>query len=126
MTQRQMDAPQPLPGCTLGHPVRYMLDARCAKAGGGHFIECRCCSTRKHPSFAFALQDWRRLHRTRVDCPLVKANPQRSLFGGTAYGASFELGAKYLNPGANCCQYQMTFDVIRFRLFSGPGGSDGN
>jgi len=62
MTQLQMDAPQPLPRCKLGHPVRYMLDARCAKAGGGHLIECRCCSTRKHSSFSLVLQDWRRMH----------------------------------------------------------------
>lgn len=66
MTQRQLDSPQPLPRCKLGHQVRYMLDARCAKAGGGHFIECRCCATRKHPTFDLAFQDWRRLNGLRT------------------------------------------------------------
>lgn len=80
MTQRQLDSPQPLPRCKLGHPVRYMLDARCAKAGGGHFIECRCCATRKHPSFALALQDWRRMHWIRTSKAVPGPPGQRVLF----------------------------------------------
>ncbi len=48
MTQRQMAHEHPLPACAAGHTSRHIYDARRASAGGGHFIECACASTRKH------------------------------------------------------------------------------
>ncbi|PPU54524.1 hypothetical protein XdyCFBP7245_17845 [Xanthomonas dyei] len=43
-----------------------MLDARRPEAGGGHFIECACGRTQKHPSFELAMTEWRRAHRIRA------------------------------------------------------------
>ncbi|PPT74721.1 hypothetical protein XaplCFBP3122_16025 [Xanthomonas arboricola pv. populi] len=43
-----------------------MLDARRPEAGGGHFIECVCGRTQKHPSFELAMTEWRRAHRIRT------------------------------------------------------------
>ncbi|AJZ46587.1 hypothetical protein H8Z72_19595 [Xanthomonas citri pv. citri] len=66
MTQRQVDHDSPLPPCTNGHLARHMLDARRPEAGGGHFIECVCGRTQKHPSFELAMTEWRRAHRIRT------------------------------------------------------------
>ncbi|WP_254813498.1 hypothetical protein [Xanthomonas campestris] len=66
MTQRQVDHDSPLPSCTNGHLARHMLDARRPEAGGGHFIECVCGRTQKHPSFELAMTEWRRAHRIRT------------------------------------------------------------
>ncbi|WP_181713635.1 hypothetical protein [Xanthomonas oryzae] len=66
MTQRQVDHDIPLPPCTNGHLARHMLDARRHAAGGGHFIECVCGRTQKHPSFELAMTEWRRAHRIRA------------------------------------------------------------
>lgn len=61
-TQRQIAAPWPMPSCRAGHTARLMEDRRRADAGGGHFIECQCGRTHKHPSAHLALQEWTRLY----------------------------------------------------------------
>lgn len=70
-TQRQVSSPWPLPACKAGHPARLMEDGRCAQAGGGIFIECRCCHTQKHPSAHVALQEWVRLYGRPSHQPAV-------------------------------------------------------
>jgi len=62
MTQREVTEFHPLPRCAKGHHARHMLDLRRQSAGGGHFIECRCCQTRKHGSYGDALAEWRKKH----------------------------------------------------------------
>lgn len=64
MTQRQVDHPNSLPLCRNGHAARHMLDARCTQAGGGHFVECACGRTQKHPTYAQALREWVRVNGT--------------------------------------------------------------
>lgn len=83
MTQRQIGHAAPLPPCMGGHAARHILDQRRATAGGGHFIECRCCATRRHASYDLALQDWGRMQRIkgRRDAPHLS---QRQLFPDTA------------------------------------------
>ena len=66
MTQREVTEAQPVPRCARGHHARHMLDMRRPSAGGGHFIECRCCQTRKHGSYADALREWRQKHGIRA------------------------------------------------------------
>ncbi|WP_181142600.1 hypothetical protein [Xanthomonas arboricola] len=66
MTQRQVDHNGVLPPCANGHVARHMLDARRLEAGGGHFIECVCGRTQKHPSYELAMTEWRRAHRIRA------------------------------------------------------------
>ncbi|WP_236509314.1 hypothetical protein [Stenotrophomonas sp. PA-6-5C] len=39
-----------------------MLDGRRLEAKGGHFIECRCSRTTKHPSFDLAWASWHKQH----------------------------------------------------------------
>lgn len=73
MTQRQVSHSEGLPRCRQGHPARHMLDVRAGSAGGGHFIECACCHTRKHESYEAALLEWRRMHHIRA--PRPKPNP---------------------------------------------------
>ena len=62
MTQREVTEAQPVPRCARGHHARHMLDMRRPSAGGGHFIECRCCQTRKHGTYGDALREWRQKH----------------------------------------------------------------
>ena len=81
MTQRQVDAPRPIPRCKLGHLPRYMLDMRQASAGGGHFILCQCGATRRRAGFESALHDWTRLHGIRAPRQAKAPSPQRALFG---------------------------------------------
>ena len=69
MTQRQIDAPMRLPRCRLGHAARLIHDMRCAKAGGGYFIECACGATTKHVEIDAALQEWKRANRVRTPRP---------------------------------------------------------
>lgn len=64
MTQRQVDHHSALPLCRTGHAARHMLDARRKEAGGGHFIECACGRTHKHPHYAAALREWVRINGT--------------------------------------------------------------
>jgi hypothetical protein len=63
MTQCQIDHPEGLPPCAAGHSARHIHDSRCASAGGGHFVECRCTKTAKHSDPDAALASWRRLNR---------------------------------------------------------------
>ena len=63
MTQCQIDHPEGLPPCAAGHGARHIHDGRCASAGGGHFVECRCKKTAKHADPDEALASWRRLNR---------------------------------------------------------------
>nr|WP_228738567.1 hypothetical protein [Xanthomonas euvesicatoria] len=64
-----------MPPCTNGHLARHMLDARRHEAGGGHFIECACGRTQKHPSFELAMTEWRRAQRIRTPRePQTRAN----------------------------------------------------
>lgn len=56
--QRMIPTATPLPPCPAGHPARHMHDLRRASAGGGHFIECACRQTAKHPELADALAEW--------------------------------------------------------------------
>jgi len=69
MTQRQVDHDSPLPRCRNAHKARHMLDVRRAAAGGGHFVECACGRTQKHPSYALALREWIRINGTSA--PLI-------------------------------------------------------
>ncbi len=62
MTQQQKAPPRPLPTCPNGHPARYILDCRRLEARGGHFIECRCSRTMKHPTFDLAWAHWHKQH----------------------------------------------------------------
>lgn len=73
-TQRQIPAPWPMPGCRSGHTARLMEDCRSAEAGGGHFIECQCGRTHKHPSAHLALQEWTRLHGRAVPVAPTASN----------------------------------------------------
>lgn len=65
-TQRQIAAPWLIPNCSTGHTARLMEDRRRADAGGGHFIECQCGRTHKHPRAHQALQEWTRLYGRSV------------------------------------------------------------
>jgi len=69
MTQRQVDHDTPLPPCRNAHRARHMLDHRRPDAGGGHFVECACGRTQKHPSYALALREWVRVNGTTA--PLI-------------------------------------------------------
>jgi len=62
VTQQQKDPPRSLPACPNGHPARYIVDCRRIEARGGHFIECRCSRTTKHPSFDLAWANWHKQH----------------------------------------------------------------
>jgi len=73
-TQRQLTPPWPLPVCKAGHTARLMEDCRRPAAGGGHFIECRCVRTHKHPSAHLALQEWIRLYGRAVQIPASASN----------------------------------------------------
>jgi len=73
-TQRQITAPWPLPPCKAGHRARLIEDRRRAAAGGGHFIECQCNRTNKHPGAHLALQEWTRLYGRAVQIPADAKN----------------------------------------------------
>ncbi len=75
MTQHEISHDQPLPHCRQGHIARHIHDFRGLSAGGGHAIECRCSSTRKHPDFDAALVEWRRMHGIRNARPKPPADP---------------------------------------------------
>lgn len=62
MTQQQKVAPRQLPKCSNGHTARYIFDCRRIEARGGHFIECRCSATAKHPTFDLAWAHWHKQH----------------------------------------------------------------
>lgn len=82
MTQREVTEAQPVPRCPRGHYARHMLDMRRQSAGGGHFIECRGCQTRKHSTYGDALREWQQKHGIRA--PKVRKAPchgQIALFG---------------------------------------------
>ncbi len=88
MTQQQKDPPRPLPACPNGHPARYILDCRRLEARGGHFIECRCSTTAKHPTFDLAWAHWHKQHALQaVQPPAATPVPapqlQLRLVGGT-------------------------------------------
>lgn len=85
MTQREVTEAQPVPRCARGHHARHMLDMRRQSAGGGHFIECRCCQTRKHGTYGDALREWRQKHGIHI--PKIKPQErQRGLFPVAARG----------------------------------------
>lgn len=65
-TQIEISHAEPLPRCKHNHIARHMHDRRGVDRGGGHFIECRCGQTKKHPAFEPALLEWRRMHRIRA------------------------------------------------------------
>ncbi len=56
--QRMISTAQPLPTCRAGHTARHMHDLRGRRTGGGHFIECACHQTARHPEFQEALVEW--------------------------------------------------------------------
>lgn len=60
--QRMINHPEPLPRCAAGHAARHMNDLRALHCGGGHFIECACSHTPRHPTYVAAMADWRRMH----------------------------------------------------------------
>lgn len=66
MTIRQITSTAPVPLCEAGHGARLMEDGRRLESGGGHFVECRCSHTKRHPGADLALQEWDRLHAARV------------------------------------------------------------
>ncbi|WP_093534225.1 hypothetical protein PWP89_13150 [Stenotrophomonas rhizophila] len=63
MTQRHICHPEGLPKCAAGHSARHIHDLRGLAAGGGHFIECQCQASRRHPEPDAALAEWRRINR---------------------------------------------------------------
>lgn len=63
MTQRHISHPEPLPACAAGHSARHIQDLRGLAAGGGHFVECRCRATQRHPEASGAFDQWRRINR---------------------------------------------------------------
>lgn len=69
MTQRQMALPRPLPQCPNDHSPRYFLDLRGERAGGGHFIECRCSRTDRYASFDLAWAHWHKQHGLHPHVP---------------------------------------------------------
>lgn len=81
MTQCEVTEAQPVPRCAKGHHARHMLDMRRQSAEGGHFIECRCCQTRKHGSYADALKEWPQKHGIRAPkAPKARCHGQITLF----------------------------------------------
>lgn len=88
MTQQQKDPPRPLPTCPNGHSARYILDCRRLEARGGHFIECRCSRTAKHPTFDLAWAHWHKQHALQAvqpsaATPVPAPQLQLRLVGGT-------------------------------------------
>ncbi|OWB25488.1 hypothetical protein [Xanthomonas oryzae] len=88
MTQRHVDHNTPLPGCRNGHAARHIIDLRRLQAGGGHFVECACGRTQKHPSFELAIAEWRRGNGIRAPSQLRPADSNvvqmgLRLIGGT-------------------------------------------
>jgi len=73
MTQQQMQPNRPTPACPAGHTARYIVDGRRIEARGGHFIECRCSRTAKHPSFDLAWAHWHKLHGLQPACAPLRA-----------------------------------------------------
>lgn len=88
MTQQQKTPPRPLPACPDRHAARYIHDLRREGAGGGHFIECRCSRTSKHPTFDLAWAHWHKQHalqavQTSASAPVPAPQLQLRLVGGT-------------------------------------------
>lgn len=75
MTQEHISHPEGLPPCAAGHGARHIVDKRRASAGGGHFVECRCTSTTKHPDAASALASWLRMNRPARSARKVSVTP---------------------------------------------------
>lgn len=65
MTQHQVERLPDELACGKGHVARLMLDDRRATAGGGHFVECPCATTKKRAEAGEAIADWRRIHGIR-------------------------------------------------------------
>lgn len=85
MTQRQISHHEPIPACPKGHPARLIHDQRRHTAGGGYFMECRCCATRKAPTADVAAQVWRRVHGVRgrlASKPGASGQPDMFVAGG--------------------------------------------
>lgn len=81
MTRREITETQPVPRCAKGHHSRHMVDLRRQSAGGGHYIECRCCQTRKMHSFDAAVREWATIHRLRKNsAPSESSRNQQKLF----------------------------------------------
>ncbi|AWH51458.1 TPA: hypothetical protein UMV35_002050 [Stenotrophomonas maltophilia] len=77
-----------MPACPNGHPARYIIDCRRIEARGGHFIECRCSRTAKHPTFDLAWAHWHKQHalqavQTPASAPVPAPQLQLRLVGGT-------------------------------------------
>ena len=51
-----------VPRCSRGHRARHMQDMRGFDRGGGHFVECCCSHTARHPHPAGALAEWGATH----------------------------------------------------------------
>lgn len=88
MTQQQRNPPRQLPACPNGHPARYIVDCRRIEARGGHFIECRCSRTTKHPTFDLAWAHWHKQHALQAvqlpaSAPVPAPQLQLRLVGGT-------------------------------------------
>lgn len=81
MTQRQISHPDPIPACPKGHAARLIHDQRRYTAGGGFFVECRCCTSRKALNAEAAFEDWRRMHRLpKVSRKRMGASKQPDMF----------------------------------------------
>lgn len=77
ITLRQHTPARPLPRCPSSHSARYMVDGRRMESKGGHFIECRCSSTPRCPSFDLAWAHWHKMHGLRpgdASLPAVATN----------------------------------------------------
>lgn len=66
MTQHHRSHTGEIPSCSAGHTPRHIEDVRAAHAGGGHFIECQCRQTQRHPTFEAAVAEWCASMRARV------------------------------------------------------------
>lgn len=80
MTQRQITHPEPIPACPKGHPARLIHDQRRPAAGGGYFVECRCCATHKEAATGGALAAWTRMHGFRRKRTAMRQPGQLSIF----------------------------------------------
>lgn len=65
ITLREYTPLRLLPRCPNDHKARYMIDGRRSESKGGHFIECRCSTTVRWPSFDLAWAHWHKMHGFR-------------------------------------------------------------
>jgi len=88
ITLREYPPARPLPRCPSSHPARYMVDGRRVESKGGHYIECRCSSTPRCPTFDLAWAHWHKMHGSHP-LPAPPTSPaevpqlQLRLVGGT-------------------------------------------